>query len=94
MNTLYNYDPLEQIIFHDDFDEGLNGWVVLTPNLQQKVLDYFPAQQKFSEWGPPMLSSATFSYVGTHGSMAGNYSMKIGTRPVAGSASERPVRGG
>jgi hypothetical protein len=92
MSAFYNYNPLQQIIFHDDFDHGLNGWVVLTPNLQQHELDYFPAQKKFSEWGPPMLSSATFSYVGTHGSLAGTYSMKIGTRPVAGKASEQPVR--
>lgn len=87
------YEPLEGILFHDDFDKGYNGWVVLTPNLRQDAIDYFPAQQKFSEWGPPMLSSATFGYVGTHGSLTGTYSMKIGTRPVAGRASEQPARG-
>jgi hypothetical protein len=93
MGSLYNYDPLSQIIFHDEFDRGLCGWVVLTPNLRQDVLDYFPSQQRYSEWGPPMLSSATFGYVGTHGSMSGTYSLKIGTRPTAGRASEQPVKG-
>ena len=57
MSSLYRFDPLEQIIFHHDFDEGLNGWVVLTPNLRQDVVDYFPAQQRFADWGPPMLRS-------------------------------------
>ena len=49
MSSLYRFDPLEQIMFHHDFDEGLNGWVVLTPNLRQDVVDYFPAQQRFAD---------------------------------------------
>ncbi len=93
MSSLYRFDPLEQIMFHHDFDEGLNGWVVLTPNLRQDVVDYFPAQQRFADWGPPMLSSATFGYVGTHGSISGTYSLKIGTRPVAGKPDQQPVPG-
>ena len=93
MGSLYNYDPLSDIIFHDDFDRGLCGWVVLSPNLRQDVIDYFPSQQRYSDWGPPMLSSATFGYVGTHGSMSGTYSLKIGTRPQAGKASEQPIKG-
>jgi hypothetical protein len=93
MSSLYGFEPLEQIIFHDDFDRGLNGWVVLTPNLRQDVIDYFPSQQRFSDWGPPMLSSATFGYVGTHGSISGTYSLKIATRPVAGRPDQQPVPG-
>ncbi len=93
MSSLYRFDPLEQIIFHDDFDEGLQGWVVLTPNLRQDALDYFPAQKRFADWGPPMLSSATFGYVGTHGSISGTYSMKIATRPIAGKPDQQPVPG-
>jgi hypothetical protein len=87
------YEPLSTIMVYDDFDKGLDGWVVLTPNLRNDAIDYFPAQQKFADWGPPMLSSATFGYVGTHGSLSGTYSMKIGTRPVAGRAEEQPVSG-
>ncbi len=93
MNSSYLYDPLPQIIFHDDFDQGLNGWVVLSPNLRQDVIDYYPAQKKYAHWGPPMLSSATFGYVGTHGSISGTYSLKIATRPVAGRPDEQPVPG-
>lgn len=87
------YYPLEEILCYDDFDNGLNGWVNLTPNLQQNSFDYFPAGEKFTDWGPPMLSSATFSLVGTHGSRNGTYSMKIGSKPVAGPADEQPIKG-
>ena len=88
-----SYKPLSEIIFYDDFDRGLNGWINLAPNFAQDRMEYYPALQRFSDWGPPMLSSATFGYAGTHGSMHGTYSMKIGTRPVAAKASEQPVRG-
>jgi hypothetical protein len=87
------YYPLEEVLFYDDFDQGLNGWVNLTPNLRQDTFDYFPAGKHFTDWGPPMLSSATFGYVGTHGSRNGTYSMKIGTKPVAGPAEEQPIKG-
>jgi len=87
------YKPLSQVIFYDDFDSGLNGWINLAPNLAQDKMAYYPAQWRFAHWGPPMLSSATFSYAGTHGSMHGTYSMKIGSRPVAGRADEQPVSG-
>ena len=85
--------PLEEIILNDDFDHGLNGWVSLTPNFRNDKFEYFPAGQQFTDWGPPMLSSATFGFTGTHGSRNGTYSMKIGTKPVAGSATEQPIKG-
>ncbi len=87
------YHPLDEVICFDDFDRGLNGWMPLTPNLQQEVMDYFPSQRRHIDWGAPMLSSATFGYAGTHGSMHGTYSMKIPTRPVAAPARELPVAG-
>ena len=87
------YDPLPEIIFCDDFDTGLNGWVNLTPNFRQDAMAYYDSMHRFTDWGPPMLSSNTFAYVGTHGSLSGTYSMKIGTRPVAGRAEEQPVAG-
>ena len=87
------YKPLSEVLVDDDFDNGLHGWVILTPNLRQDAMEYFPTLQGYADWGPPMLSSATFSYVGTHGSLSGTYSMKIGTRPVAGRANQKPVPG-
>ncbi|MBD3306197.1 hypothetical protein GF339_07395 [candidate division KSB3 bacterium] len=87
------YQPLEEILVHDDFDHGLQGWVNLTPNFRQDAMEYFPTLQGYTDWGPPMLSSATFSYVGTHGSLTGTYSMKIGTKPVAGKVTDKPAPG-
>lgn len=90
---LEKYQPLEKIICFDDFDFGLSGWVPLTPNLKQDVIDYFPSQRRHIDWGIPMLSTASFGYLGSHGAMDGQYSMKIPTRAVAAPAEELPVRG-
>lgn len=93
MGILYGYKPLKNIIFADDFDKGLNGWINLMPNFRQDVFNYYPAQTGWTSWGPPMLSSATYGYAGTHGSLHGTYSMKISTRPVANPAQELPAPG-
>lgn len=89
----HTFDPLSEIICHDDFDHGLNGWMPLTPNLRQDAMDYFPSQRRHIDWGNPMVSSATFGFAGTHGSMHGTYSMKIPTRPTAAPAEELPSAG-
>lgn len=93
MSDARGYRPLSTIICYDDFDHGLNGWMPLTPNLRQDAMDYFPSQRRHIDWGTPMLSSASFAYTGTHGSMHGTYSMKIPTRPVAAPAQELPAAG-
>ncbi|HUV06967.1 MAG TPA: DUF6772 family protein [Spirochaetia bacterium] len=93
MDILKLYNPLLEILFCDDFDNGLNGWTAYAPNLQQDVMEYYPAQQRFTQVGPPMLSTMTYGLVGTYGSPAGTYSMKIATRPIAAPPDEMPVRG-
>lgn len=90
---LYGYNPLKNIIFADDFDKGYNGWIVLMPNFRQDKFDYYDSFRGWKEWGPPMLSSATFQFAGTHGSLHGNYSMKVASKPVAYSADKRPAPG-
>jgi len=87
------FKPFEKVLCYDDFDKGFNGWNVLLPNFQQNQFDYYPGQKKYTEWGSPMLSSATFSYLGTHGSLNGTYSLKLATKAVAGPADEQPVAG-
>lgn len=93
MISFDKYEPLERVICYDDFDRGLNGWMPLTPNFRQDRMDYFPSQRRHIDWGAPMVSSATFGYAGTHGSMDGIYSMKIPTRPVAAPAESLPIAG-
>ncbi len=59
-------------------------------------MENFDARQSIidkAKWGPPMLSTATFSYVGTHGSMNGLYSLKLATKPVAAKYTEVPLPG-
>ncbi|HLT94891.1 MAG TPA: DUF6772 family protein [Membranihabitans sp.] len=90
---LAKFQPLENILTFDDFDNGLNGWVNLMPNY---TLDNFGVRDSIIEktqWGPIMLSSATYRFPGTHGSMDGIYSLKLATRPVAGPYEQPPVPG-
>ena len=81
---LSKFRPLATILAYDDFDQGLNGWTELTGNYRQDTMAVVPGHEPFTDLRPPMLSSATFPIVGTHGSMSGIYSMKLATRAVAG----------
>lgn len=90
---LTTFEPLKTILTADDFDRGTCGWCDLTPNF---TLPGFEARQSVidkTQWGPIMLSSATFPYLGTHGSMHGTYSLKLSTRPVARAYEQPPAPG-
>lgn len=91
---LSKYQPLKRIICYDDFDKGLNGWMDLHPNHVGKDFNTlrFSHVDK-TQWGPLMLSSASFRLAGTHGSMDGTYSLKLSTRPVANTYTEAPAPG-
>ena len=72
---LSKYQPLKRIICYDDFDKGLNGWMDLHPNYvgnDFNTLRYSYVDK--TQWGPLMLSSASFRFSGTHGSMDGTWS--------------------
>ncbi|HEY8561626.1 MAG TPA: DUF6772 family protein [Pyrinomonadaceae bacterium] len=90
---LSKYNPLETILCYDDFDRGACGWTDLTPNFTLENFDARPSIIDKAKWGPPMLSTATYSYVGTHGSMDGLYSLKLATKPVAAKYTEVPLPG-
>jgi hypothetical protein len=90
---LSKFKPLGTILTYDDFDNGANGWVDLTPNFRFENFQPLKGSVDLTNWGPAMLSSATFSRVGTHGSMEGIYSLKLATRPVAAPFTERPKSG-
>lgn len=90
---LSKFQPLDHIMTYDDFDNGLCGWVNLMPNY---TLDNFGVRNSIIEktqWGPMMLSSATYRFPGTHGSMNGLYSLKLATRPVASPYEQPPAPG-
>lgn len=90
---LDKFQPLRSIVCFDDFDNGLCGWTNLMPNY---TLDDFGVRNSIVEktqWGPIMLSSGTFRFPGTHGSMDGIYSLKLATRPIARSYELPPAPG-
>ena len=79
--SLKKYNPLSRILFHDDFDEGINGWCELVGNHGGDLDRIRPT---VADLRPPQLSSATFFDIGTHGALDGTYSLKLATRPKAG----------
>ena len=78
---LSKFDPLPRIIYYDDFDRGLQGWLGLIGNYEDSLDSMLPG---YRDLRPPMLSSGTMWDVGTHGSFEGTYSLKLATRPQAG----------
>lgn len=79
--SLSRFDPLPRIIFHDDFDRGLQGWSELIGNYEDSLDSMLP---EYQDMRPPMLSSGTMWDTGSAGSLEGNYSLKLATRPRAG----------
>ena len=87
------FQPLPTILCHDDFNHGTGGWLELTPNFTKPG---FTARESIidkASWGPTMLSTASFGYVGTHGAMTGIYSLKLATKPKANRYEEHPASG-
>lgn len=91
--TLSKFRPLSHILCCDDFDRGSCGWMDIKPNHTQK--DFRPLNSMIDKtrWGPSMLSTATYGYAGTHGSMHGIYSLKLQTRPISRRYEEPPIAG-
>lgn len=79
--SLSKYDPLDCILFADDFDTGMCGWSELIGNYEGSLDTILPP---FRDLRPPMLSSATMWDTGTAGSLSGTYSLKLATRARAG----------
>lgn len=90
---LSKYKPLPHILCYDDFDHGLNGWIDLHPNHTQEGYKARESIYDKTKSGPLSLSTASYGWAGTHGSMDGIYSLKLATRPVAGRYEEMPVPG-
>jgi len=78
---LSRFDPLERIVYFDDFDDGYNGWVGLIGNYEGSLDTMLPGYQQLMQ---PMLSNVTHWDTGSHGSFDGTYCLKTATRPVKG----------
>lgn len=90
---LDKFNPLSNVVCYDDFDQGLCGWLDLKPNFRYEDFSYHPGPVDLTHWGPTQLSTATFAFPGTHGSMNGTYSLKVCSRNNAGPYEERPAPG-
>ena len=78
---LSRYNPLPRILCHDDFDHGINGWCELLGNHDGNTEKVRPVQGDFR---PPQISNCSFFDIGTHGTVTGNYALKLQTRPKPG----------
>jgi hypothetical protein len=78
---LSRFDPLERIVYFDDFDEGYNGWVGLIGNYEGSLDTMLPGYQQLMQ---PMLSNVTHWDTGSHGAFDGTYCLKTATRPIKG----------
>lgn len=79
---LSRFEPLERILFYDDFDHGLQGWTPLIGNYEDSLDSILP---DYRDLRGPMLSNLTQWDTGTDGSLNGNYALKLATRSRAGS---------
>ena len=52
---LSRFDPLNRILYFDDFDDGHHGWMELIGNYEDSLETMLP---HYRDHRPPMLSSA------------------------------------
>ncbi|WP_298916412.1 DUF6772 family protein [uncultured Algimonas sp.] len=71
------FEPLPRVLFHDAFDGGLNGWTQLIGNYDGDLKNMLPGYRPIM---PPMLSNLSHWDTGSHGSLSGNYALKIATK--------------
>lgn len=78
---LSRFDPLERILYFDDFDRGTQGWTAHIGNYEGSLDTLL---EPYADLRPAMLSNLSMWDVGTMGSMDGTYALKLATRPRAG----------
>ncbi|MBZ0299264.1 MAG: hypothetical protein K8J31_05980 [Anaerolineae bacterium] len=81
---LSRFEPLERILYYDDFDDGLHGWTQLIGNYEHSLDSVLP---DYADLRQPQLSNLSMWDTGTAGSAMGTYALKLATRPKAGGLS-------
>ena len=88
------FQPLKNVLSYDVFNNGFCGWMTLLPNFTESPdFDVPPTLVNKDQWPPVMLSTATFRYPGTHGSLSGTFSLKLSTKRIAAPYTEKPAPG-
>lgn len=80
---LSKFDPLPRILCFDRFRSTTHGWTELLGNYDGTG-DLRTVEDHMGDFRPPQLSSCSFFDVGTHGSLTGDYALKLATRPYRG----------
>ena len=65
--TLSSFEPLQRLLFYDDFNDGVSGWGALIGNYEDRVDAMLP---EYMDMRPPMLSNLTMWDAGTSGRSA------------------------
>jgi len=81
---LSRFQPLNRVLMHDVFHTGQNGWMEIMPNFCEAP-DFEESSSIMVQhrWPPVILSTATFRYPGSHGSLSGGHTLGIGFAYVA-----------
>lgn len=75
------FEPLQRLLYHDDFNDGMNGWGALIGNYEDRIDAMLP---EYMDMRPPMLSNLTMWDAGTSGGIGGAYALKLATRAKPG----------
>lgn len=76
--TLGLFDPLDRVLIHDNFNQGMQGWTGLIGNYESSLESMLP---EYAPLRDPMLSNLTMWDSGTDGSLTGTYALKLATLP-------------
>ncbi|KAA9154948.1 hypothetical protein FPZ12_030970 [Amycolatopsis acidicola] len=81
--ALAKFNPLDRILCFDRFSSTTHGWTELIGNYDGRG-DLDTVDDHMRDFRPPQLSSCSFFDVGTHGTLSGDYALKLATRPHKG----------
>lgn len=80
---LARFNPLPRLLAVDRFNTTQHGWTELLGNYDGTG-DLSTVEPHMRDFRPPQLSSCSFFDVGTHGTLSGDYALKLATRPHPG----------
>lgn len=80
---LSRFNPLPRLLAVDRFNTTQHGWTELIGNYDGTG-DLSSIEPHMRDFRPPQLSSCSFFDVGAHGTLSGDYALKLATRPYPG----------
>jgi len=86
---LSRYDPLERIVYYEDFSSNCGGFTETVGNYEGSLDEIIPEMREFR---PPQLSNRPMWDTGSAGAMQGSYALKLATRPRTGAVAAATKR--